>query len=73
MPVGSTGAHNVFHISRLKKAADKSKARELETPKWMRQGFPNKITDEDRDYEVTRIMGHHDPTPRMLVVGETGV
>ena len=31
------------------------KARELETPKWMRQGFSDKITDEDRDYEVRYI------------------
>eukprot|EP01048_Picozoa_sp_COSAG05_P024771 COSAG05_NODE_5984_length_1045_cov_1.841438_2_plen_83_part_01 len=36
------------------------KARELETPKWMRQGFPDKITNEDQDYEVSHILGHHD-------------
>ena len=53
----------MFHISRLKKAADKSKARELETPKWMRQGFPDKITNEDQDYEVSHILGHHDYKP----------
>ena len=63
MPGNITGAHNVFHISRLKKAADKSKARELETPKWMRQGFPDKITNEDQDYEVSHILGHHDYKP----------
>ena len=43
----NTGAHNVFHISRLKKATDTAaKAKMLELPRWMRKGFPSKITVE---------------------------
>ena len=59
----NTGAHNVFHISRLKKAADTAaEAKKLELPRWMRKGFPSKITVEDRDYmyEISGIVGHHD-------------
>ena len=29
----------------------------------MRQGFPDKITNEDQDYEVSHILGHHDYKP----------
>ena len=57
----NTGAHNVFHISRLKKAADTAaEAKKLELPRWMRKGFPSKITVEDRDYmyEISGIVGH---------------
>ena len=53
IPKSNTGAHNVFHISRIKKAADTAAAaKKLPLPRWMRNGLPSKLTEEDRDYEI---------------------
>ena len=61
IPKSNTGAHNVFHISRIKKAADTAaEAKKLSLPRWMRKGFPSKLTVEDKDYEISGIVGHHD-------------
>eukprot|EP01048_Picozoa_sp_COSAG05_P015125 COSAG05_NODE_1789_length_4083_cov_4.713353_1_plen_292_part_00 len=61
IPKSNTGAHNVFHISRIKKAADTAAAaKKLPLPRWMRNGLPSKLTEEDRDYEISSIVGHHD-------------
>ena len=60
IPKSNTGAHNVFHIRRLKKAADSAEARLLELPRRTRKGFPSKITVEDKGYEISGIVGHHD-------------
>ena len=54
----------MFHISRLKKAANTAaEAVKLELSRWMRQGFSSKITVEDKDYEISGIVGHHDYAP----------
>ena len=51
----------MFHVSRLKKAANTAaEAKKLELPRWMRKGFPSKLTVEDKDYEISGIVGHHD-------------
>ena len=34
--------------------------KKLPLPRWMRNGLPSKLTEEDRDYEISSIVGHHD-------------
>ena len=67
IPKSNTGAHNVFHISRLKKAADTAaEAKKLELPRWMRKGFPS------RESSRASILLGSSPIPRSdMIVSAT--